>query len=236
MPAMVGPPSMSKAEKLEKAGRLQPLPNPSAPKIKPTVRNGKPQLFDYIPPTPTTPSAASSPAPRRVRAHVEIETTEHDSYGFVSNPSAFVAAPTASLKQIGRPSGDHYLFVCVKCQRRSTNEVCEKVCSDEDGVLRCKLQPRNGIELEDLEDLVMPMTPRVSTDGRKKTTGRMLYENLQALHTQHERLRTRAACHGSAPHTHETKGSLDCPNAVQSRLRIVPVNCLSMCHLGNVIA
>ncbi|KAJ2271035.1 hypothetical protein EV176_004114 [Coemansia sp. RSA 451] len=129
------------------------------------------------------------------------------------------------------------VFLFVKCHRQSSNDVCEKICSDEDGVLRCKLRPSSSQLVEDLEDLVMPMTPKMYMDGRRKTTGRMLYENLQVLHAQHERMKERAACRGSAPHLHaDALGSRECPNAVKSRLRIVPVNCLSMCHLGNVIA
>ncbi|KAJ2068255.1 hypothetical protein GGH13_004980 [Coemansia sp. S155-1] len=186
-----------------------------------------------------------SPA-RRERGHVEIETTDHESYGFVSNPSALVPHSVGLATGVNGnvvpadDGGDHYLFVCIKCNRQSTNEVCEKICSDEDGVLRCKLRPRDGQLVDDMEDLVMPMTPKIYVDGRRKTTGRMLYENLQALHTQHERMKARAACHGAGPHSHTDEllspASRECPNAVRSRLRIVPVNCLSMCHLGNVIA
>ncbi|KAJ1963938.1 hypothetical protein GGI12_001736 [Dipsacomyces acuminosporus] len=250
-----------KAAKDSKA-RLVPLPNPNAPKIKPAIRDGKPRPFDYTPPV----SVPSTPQPqpektllfdgpkRRVRGHVEIETTEHDSYGFVSNPSALVP-PSMQLQQQQKQQiqagaaaeGDHYLFVCVKCQRRNTSEVCENVCSSENGVLRCKLIPRNGMVMDDLEDLVMPMTPKMYTDGRRKTTGRMLYENLQALHSQHERLKSRATCRGAGPHTHDAENAnsdgedpgsslRECPNAVKSRLKIVPVNCLSMCHLANVVA
>ncbi|KAJ1657253.1 hypothetical protein GGF38_004438, partial [Coemansia sp. RSA 25] len=222
--------------------RLSPLPNPKAPKIEPTMRDGRPQLFDYTPPAPAAAVAAlmqpppPQPASRRERSHVEIETTDHASYGFVSNPSALVP-PSMGLAPDSNaaPAGDHYLFVCVKCHRQSTNEVCEKICSDEDGVLRCKLRPRDGQLVDDMEDLVLPMTPNIYVDGRRKTTGRMLYENLQALHTQHERMKARAACHGPN-HSHDMAASRECPNAVKSRLRIVPVNCLSMCHLGNVVA
>ncbi|KAJ2472712.1 hypothetical protein GGI02_001383 [Coemansia sp. RSA 2322] len=236
--------------------RLSPLPNPNAPKVEPAMRDGKPQLFNYTPPpsaipVPTAPAALQlkllSSSTRRERGHVEIETTEHESYGFVSNPSALVP-PSAGIVNGGgmasaappNDGGDHYLFVCVKCHRQSTNEVCEKICSDEDGVLRCKLRPGNGQLVDDMEDLVLPMTPNIYVDGRRKTTGRMLYENLQALHTQHERMKARAACHGAGPHSHSddqlSPALRECPNAVKSRLRIVPVNCLSMCHLGNVIA
>ncbi|KAJ2743127.1 hypothetical protein GGI20_003978 [Coemansia sp. BCRC 34301] len=235
--------------------RLSPLPNPKAPKIESAKRDGRPQLFDYTPP-PSAPAALiqpksqpQQPAARRERSHVEIETTDHESYGYVSNPSALVPpsvglAPAVDGMGNSLPasdSGDHYLFVCVKCHRQSTNQVCEKICSDEDGVLRCKLRPRDGQLVDDMEDLVMPMTPNIYVDGRRKTTGRMLYENLQALHTQHERMKARAACHGAGPsHSHGdgqlSPASRECPNAVKSRLRIVPVNCLSMCHLGNVIA
>ncbi|KAJ2782527.1 hypothetical protein H4R18_002220 [Coemansia javaensis] len=223
------------------ANRLPALPNPNAPAIKPTTLNGRPQLFEYARPADAHPPP---PALRRERAHVELETAVHDSYGFVSNPSALVpalAGQGAALGDAGASAaadGDHYLFVCVKCHRQSTNEVCEKICSDEDGVLRCKLRPGNGQLMEDMEDLVMPMTPKMYTDGRRKTTGRMLYENLKALHAQHERMKDAAACRGSAPHEHADGAVVPrgCPNAVKSRLRIVPVNCLSMCHLGNVIA
>ncbi|KAJ2866309.1 hypothetical protein GGI22_001308 [Coemansia erecta] len=215
--------------------RLTPLPNPSAPKVQSTMRNGRPRAFDYPHPSDNAPRAI-----RRERSHVELETTtDHDSYGFVSNPAALVAtaaaAPTSTAPaSAAADASDHYLFVCVKCHRQSTNEVCEKICSDEDGVLRCKLRPRNGLPVDDMEDLVLPMTPKMYTDGRRKTTGRMLYENLTALHEQHERMKARTACHGStAPHSSPSR---ECPNAVRSRLRIVPVNCLSMCHLGNVIA
>ncbi|KAJ2838016.1 hypothetical protein FBU31_001020, partial [Coemansia sp. 'formosensis'] len=215
--------------------RLSPLPNPKAPKIEPAVRDGRPQLFDYTPPQPATPPQPMPQQPtRRDRGHVEIETTEHESYGFVSNPSALVVPSIGPSDVVAADNGDHYLFVCIKCNRQSTNDVCEKICSDEDGVLRCKLRPRDGQLVDDMEDLVMPMTPKIYVDGRRKTTGRMLYENLQALHTQHERMKARAACHGARPHAH--MGSRECPNKVKSRLRIVPVNCLSMCHLGNVIA
>ncbi|KAJ1888950.1 hypothetical protein LPJ66_008300 [Kickxella alabastrina] len=235
-----------KAKVIDASKRLSPLPNPSAPKSMPIMRDGRPQPFDYPPPLSITPkSVAARPSgaqkpivARRDRGHVQIETTDHESYGFVSNPAAFVPpsigqgiAPEASASS----NGDHYLFVCVKCHRQSTNEVCEKICSDEDGVLRCKLRPRDGQQVDDMEDLVMPQTPNIYTDGRRKTTGRMLYENLQALHTQHERLKERAACRGAEPHSHGP-ASRECPNAVKSRLRIVPVSCLSMCHLGNVIA
>ncbi|KAJ2752222.1 hypothetical protein H4R27_003223 [Coemansia aciculifera] len=239
---------------VDQSKRLSPLPNPKAPKIEPTMRDGRPQLFDYTPPQPTTPALAQpkslplTPPARRERGHVEIETTDHESYGFVSNPSALVphsAGLATGVDSNGKAvslddGGDHYLFVCIKCNRQSTNEVCEKICSDEDGVLRCKLRPRDGQLVDDMEDLVMPMTPKIYVDGRRKTTGRMLYENLQALHTQHERMKARAACHGAGPHSHTDEllspASRECPNAVKSRLRIVPVNCLSMCHLGNVIA
>ncbi|KAJ2761365.1 hypothetical protein IWQ56_003648, partial [Coemansia nantahalensis] len=180
------------------------------------------------------------PAPHRERGHVELETTDRESYGFVSNPSVLVPSTLEAgdaQTAPGGAAGDHYLFVCVKCHRQSTNDVCEKICSDEDGVLRCKLRPGNGQLMEDLEDLVMPMTPKMYTDGRRKTTGRMLFENLQALHAQHERAKDRAACRGAAPHAHDDGATpRGCPNAVKSRLRIVPVNCLSMCHLGNVVA
>ncbi|KAJ2534064.1 hypothetical protein IWW43_002522 [Coemansia sp. RSA 1935] len=227
---------------IDASKRLAPLPNPSAPKIKPTMLDGQPQPCEYTPPTDKQAPAVI----RRERGHVEIETTDHESYGFVSNPSALMpmlpgavgkdaAAVLANNAAAG--GGDHYLFVCVKCHRQSSNDVCEKICSDEDGVLRCKLRPSSSQLVEDLEDLVMPMTPKMYMDGRRKTTGRMLYENLQALHAQHERMKERAACRGSAPHSHaDALGSRECPNAVKSRLRIVPVNCLSMCHLGNVIA
>ncbi|KAJ2163017.1 hypothetical protein GGF46_000203 [Coemansia sp. RSA 552] len=228
------------AKAVDASKRLAPLPNPSAPKIRPAVQDGRPQLFDYTPPA----DMAAVVVHRREREHVEIETTDHDSYGFVSNPSAMVPVGRAVPEQLAGSAGamdgggDHYLFVCVKCHRQSTNEVCEKICSDTDGVLRCKLRPGSGQLVEDMEDLVMPMTPKMYVDGRRKTTGRMLYENLQALHAQHERMKDRAACRGSGPHSHEGGGlgSRECPNAVRSRLRIVPVNCLSMCHLGNVIA
>ncbi|KAJ2908730.1 hypothetical protein GGI21_002593, partial [Coemansia aciculifera] len=90
------PPVVPKVVDLSK--RLSPLPNPKAPKIEPTMRDGRPQLFDYTPPATATASAAaavlvqSNPLPavaaRRERSHVEIETTDHASYGFVSNPSA----------------------------------------------------------------------------------------------------------------------------------------------------
>ncbi|KAJ2049639.1 hypothetical protein H4S04_003097 [Coemansia sp. S16] len=240
------------AKAVDQSKRLSPLPNPKAPKIEPTLRDGRPQLFDYTPPQPATPALVqpkSMPqlsSARRERGHVEIETTDHESYGFVSNPSALVPHSVGLATGINGnvvptdDGGDHYLFVCIKCNRQSTNEVCEKICSDEDGVLRCKLRPRDGQLVDDMEDLVMPMTPKIYVDGRRKTTGRMLYENLQALHTQHERMKARAACHGAGPHTHTDEllspASRECPNAVKSRLRIVPVNCLSMCHLGNVIA
>ncbi|KAJ2541152.1 hypothetical protein EV175_006169 [Coemansia sp. RSA 1933] len=222
---------------IDASKRLTPLPNPSAPKPQPTMHNGRPRAFDYPHPSDNAPTPARTI--RRERSHVEIETTtDHDSYGFVSNPAALVASSSAltSIAASGSQAAasDHYLFVCVKCHRQSTNEVCEKICSDEDGVLRCKLRPRNGLPVDDMEDLVLPMTPRMYTNGRRKTTGRMLYENLTALHDQHERMKARTACHGStAPHS---SASRECPNAVRSRLRIVPVNCLSMCHLGNVIA
>ncbi|KAJ2617705.1 hypothetical protein H4S08_000213 [Coemansia sp. RSA 1365] len=224
------------AKVIDTSKRLAPLPNPNAPSIKPSTRDGQPQLFDYTPPAA---SAFSMPPPtgRRSRGHVELEMVEHDSYGFVSNPAALVT-PTATVSgsatgqnTSGDDGGDHYLFVCVKCHRQSTNEVCEKICSDEDGVLRCKLRPGNGQLVEDLEDLVMPMTPKMYMDGRRKTTGRMLFENLRALHAQHEHMKERIAC--GPTQQSETR---ECPNAVKSRLRIVPVNCLSMCHLGNVIA
>ncbi|KAJ2092190.1 hypothetical protein IW138_001257 [Coemansia sp. RSA 986] len=226
-----------KAKVIDAAKRLTPLPNPNAPKVQPTMRDGRPRAFDYPHPSDNAPARAI----RRERSHVELETTtDHDSYGFVSNPAALVASTAAPGATAANPSadpplpGDHYLFVCVKCHRQSTNEVCEKICSDEDGVLRCKLRPRNGLPVDDMEDLVLPMTPKMYTNGRRKTTGRMLYENLTALHTQHERMKARTACHGTtAPHN---SASRECPNAVRSRLRIVPVNCLSMCHLGNVIA
>ncbi|KAJ2512911.1 hypothetical protein H4217_006622 [Coemansia sp. RSA 1939] len=231
--------------------RLAALPNPNAPAVRSTMRDGRPLAFDYPHQADRAPERA---AVRRERSHVEIETTtDHDSYGFVSNPAALVAYggsgsntlvstdPTqhgslrAGTDSAAAGAGDHYLFVCVKCHRQSTNEVCEKICSDEDGVLRCKLRPRsNGLPVDDMEDLVLPMTPKMYTNGRRKTTGRMLYENLTALHSQHERMKTRTACHGTtAPHS---SASRECPNAVRSRLRIVPVNCLSMCHLGNVVA
>ncbi|KAJ1729918.1 hypothetical protein LPJ61_003291 [Coemansia biformis] len=235
-PGLAQPDPAPKA--IDTSKRLAPLPNPNAPAIRPATQDGRPQLFDYTPP------AEARPAPHRERGHVELETTDRDSYGFVSNPAALVPlvpAP-AKLGDAQAPpgsgaEGDHYLFVCVKCHRQNTNEVCEKICSDEDGVLRCKLRPGNGQLMEDLEDLVMPMTPKMYTDGRRKTTGRMLFENLQALHAQHERAKERAACRGSAPHSHDDgTESRGCPNAVKSRLRIVPVNCLSMCHLGNVVA
>ncbi|KAJ1816705.1 hypothetical protein LPJ56_004234 [Coemansia sp. RSA 2599] len=242
-----------KQKAIDASKRLSPLPNPNAPKIKPVERDGRPQPCDYLPPTPNNepirPIVASPAAkPRRERGHVQIETTDHDSYGFVSNPSALVppsaaaaaaggisAGSAASPEAAAATAGDHYLFVCIKCHRQSTNEVCEKICSDEDGVLRCKLRPRNGQLLDDMEDLVLPVTPKMYVDGRRKTTGRMLFENLQALHTQHERMKARSACSGAGPHSHGA-ASRECPNAVKSRLRIVPVNCLSMCHLGNVIA
>ncbi|KAJ1645936.1 hypothetical protein J3B02_002396 [Coemansia erecta] len=248
-----------KPKVIDASKRLSPLPNPNAPKIKPTDRDGRPQPCDYLPPLPNNgPSKPVIDNPvtkmRRERGHVQIETTDHDSYGFVSNPSALVpplpppsAAATAATTQNGSladsavaaasagAAGDHYLFVCIKCHRQSTNEVCEKICSDEDGVLRCRLRPRNGQVLDDMEDLVLPMTPKMYVDGRRKTTGRMLFENLQALHTQHERMKARSACGAGPNHSHGT-ASRECPNAVKSRLRIVPVNCLSMCHLGNVIA
>ncbi|KAJ2659849.1 hypothetical protein IWW48_003255 [Coemansia sp. RSA 1200] len=230
--------------------RLAALPNPNAPAVHSTMRDGRPLAFDY---PHQVDRAHERAAVRRERSHVEIETTtDHDSYGFVSNPAALVAYggsgsntlvstdPTqqGSMRtgtEAAAAAGDHYLFVCVKCHRQSTNEVCEKICSDEDGVLRCKLRPRNnGLPVDDMEDLVLPMTPKMYTNGRRKTTGRMLYENLTALHSQHERMKTRTACHGTtAPHS---SASRECPNAVRSRLRIVPVNCLSMCHLGNVVA
>ncbi|KAJ2695112.1 hypothetical protein H4218_005334 [Coemansia sp. IMI 209128] len=226
--------------------RLSPLPNPKAPKIEPASRDGRPQLFDYTPPQPASPALvqpkALPPQPvRRDRGHVEIETTDHESYGFVSNPAALVpptVGQATGVDAVPGDGGDHYLFVCIKCNRQSTNEVCEKICSDEDGVLRCKLRTRDTQLVDDMEDLVMPMTPKIYVDGRRKTTGRMLYENLQALHTQHERMKARAACHGQHSHADEglSPASRECPNAVKSRLRIVPVNCLSMCHLGNVIA
>ncbi|KAI9502516.1 hypothetical protein BX070DRAFT_226292 [Coemansia spiralis] len=209
------------SKKVDTSDRLTPLPNPNAPTVQPTMRDGRPQPFSY--PSPSDGKL------RKERAHVQIETVDDHSYGFVSNPAAFVSSPTS--QQQPAQDADHYLFVCVKCHRQSTNEVCEKICSDEDGVLRCKLRPRDGRLVDDMEDLVMPMTPKMYTDGRRKTTGRMLYENLRALHTQHEHMKERAACHGSAD-----SAVRDCPNAVKSRLRIVPVNCLSMCHLGNVIA
>ncbi|KAJ1721278.1 hypothetical protein LPJ53_004174 [Coemansia erecta] len=237
-------PEEPKAKVIDASKRLTPIPNPSAPKIKPSARDGRPQPFDYLPPTPSNEPVKPAAAARRERSHVQIEMTEHDSYGFVSNPSALVLPPAANppsatskdaTAAAGAASGDHYLFVCIKCHRQNTNEVCEKICSDEDGVLRCKLRPRNGQLVDDMEDLVLPVTPNMYMDGRRKTTGRMLYENLQALHTQHERMKARTACHGTEPHSHGP-GSRDCPNAVKSRLRIVPVNCLSMCHLGNVIA
>ncbi|KAJ2800055.1 hypothetical protein H4R20_004202 [Coemansia guatemalensis] len=225
------------AKVIDTSKRLTPLPNPNAPSIKPSARDGRPQLFDYTPPAA---SAFSMPAAarRRSRGHVELETVEHDSYGFVSNPAALVSPTAAAASGAafaqgapGDDGGDHYLFVCVKCHRQSTNEVCEKICSDEDGVLRCKLRPGNGQLVEDLEDLVMPMTPKMYMDGRRKTTGRMLFENLRALHSQHEHMKERIACGPT-----QQSGSRECPNAVKSRLRIVPVNCLSMCHLGNVVA
>ncbi|KAJ2852403.1 hypothetical protein IWW36_000290 [Coemansia brasiliensis] len=240
-----GPPTPQpdpKPKAIDTSKRLTPLPNPNAPKIKPTMQNGRPQIYDYTPPV-ETPTVQ-----RRERGHIELETTESPNIGFVTNPSALVpklpanSAPSVTDSGPGNMAaagdgGDHYLFVCVKCHRQSTNEVCEKICSDEDGVLRCKLRPGNGQLMEDLEDLVMPMTPKMYTDGRRKTTGRMLYENLKALHAQHERVKERAACRGSEPHSHDNPlGSRECPNAVKSRLRIVPVNCLSMCHLGNVVA
>ncbi|PIA13877.1 hypothetical protein COEREDRAFT_89208 [Coemansia reversa NRRL 1564] len=216
--------------------RLAPLPNPNAPSIKPSTRDGQPQHFDYTPPAASAFSIPASTG-RRSRGHVELEMVEHDSYGFVSNPAALVT-PTAAMSgtaagqnPFGDDGGDHYLFVCVKCHRQSTNEVCEKICSDKDGVLRCKLRPGNGQLVEDLEDLVMPMTPKMYMDGRRKTTGRMLFENLRALHAQHEHMKERIACGPT-----QQSGTRECPNAVKSRLRIVPVNCLSMCHLGNVIA
>ncbi|KAJ2080244.1 hypothetical protein H4R24_003219 [Coemansia sp. RSA 988] len=223
------------AKVIDTSKRLTPLPNPSAPSIKPLARDDRPQLCDYTPPTAP---AFNIPAPtrRRSRGHVELETVEHDSYGFVSNPTALVSPIAASGSALGQGAlgddgGDHYLFVCVKCHRQNTNEVCEKICSDEDGVLRCKLRPGNGQLVEDLEDLMMPMTPKMYVDGRRKTTGRMLFENLRALHSQHEHMKERIACGPT-----QQSGSRECPNAIKSRLRIVPVNCLSMCHLGNVIA
>ncbi|KAJ1905420.1 hypothetical protein LPJ81_001935 [Coemansia sp. IMI 209127] len=228
--------SSAEPKAIDASKRLTPLPNPNAPKVQPTMHNGRPRAFDY-----PHPSDNALRAIRRERSHVELETTtDHDSYGFVSNPAALVASTTVARTTTNTPASaaadasDHYLFVCVKCHRQSTNEVCEKICSDEDGVLRCKLRPRNGLPVDDMEDLVLPMTPKMYTDGRRKTTGRMLYENLTALHEQHERMKARTACHGStAPHSSPSR---ECPNAVRSRLRIVPVNCLSMCHLGNVIA
>ncbi|KAJ2708325.1 hypothetical protein H4R19_004806 [Coemansia spiralis] len=238
LPLVAGGPAAEPAPKvIDMRGRLTPLPNPKAPAVKPTTdRDGRPQPFDYTP-----PAIAAKPVPHRERGHVELETTDRESYGFVSNPSALVpltpGAGDAQAQSDTAAAGDHYLFVCVKCHRQSTNDVCEKICSDEDGVLRCRLRPGNGQLMEDLEDLVMPMTPKMYMDGRRKTTGRMLFENLQALHAQHERAKDRAACRGAAPHSHDDRAApRGCPNAVKSRLRIVPVNCLSMCHLGNVIA
>ncbi|KAJ2308440.1 hypothetical protein H4R23_003686, partial [Coemansia sp. Cherry 401B] len=102
---------------IDTSQRLAPLPNPSAPKIKPTMRDGRPQLFDYTPPLDKLPKPV---APRRERGHVEIETTDHESYGFVSNPSALVPGSVADMNAAAAAlpgsapgdTGDHYLFVC----------------------------------------------------------------------------------------------------------------------------
>ena len=83
--------------------------------------------------------------------------------------------------------------------------------------------------------MIVPMTPSYADDGQRKKTGRILYENIKALHEQSERLKNRAACHGDPGHRHNElrRGEIDCPNAVQPRLKIIPVDCLSYCKNSN---
>ncbi|KAJ2559565.1 hypothetical protein GGH12_005334, partial [Coemansia sp. RSA 1822] len=69
----------------------------------------------------------------------------------------------------------------------------KNICSDKDGMLLFKQRPSSSQLVEDLNKLVMPMTPKMLMDGHCKTTGRMLYENLQALHALHERMKEHAA-------------------------------------------
>ncbi|KAJ1672535.1 hypothetical protein EV182_006986 [Spiromyces aspiralis] len=156
-----------------------------------------------------------------------------DNEGVAAAPtSAIPTSPTDSAAEV-----DHILFVCTKCQRKKLKESCEEVCGQ--NYLKCRLgNLLNSDEFCDMEDMIVPMTPSYEDDGRRKKTGRILYENLKGLYEQSERLKARAACHGDPQHSHHDlrRGEINCPNAVQPRLKIVPVDCLSYCDYANVVA
>ncbi|KAJ1920568.1 hypothetical protein H4219_001268 [Mycoemilia scoparia] len=195
-------------------------------------------------------NAVTTATTTKTLKHIDIVPNEANTYpNIVSRPFSATSnnstAGSATLLQTDSEiETDHILFVCTKCQRQKVKDKCEESCGP--SYFKCRLgnisnsgdEPGKSL-LGDMEDLIVPMTPSYANDGRKKKTGQILYENIKALHEQTERLKSRAACHGGPEHQHHDqlrRGEINCPNAVQPRLKIVPVECLSYCDYANVVA
>ncbi|PVU91859.1 hypothetical protein BB561_004175 [Smittium simulii] len=134
------------------------------------------------------------------------------------------------------------MYVCTKCQRQDYT-----VCGL--GYYSCMIT-NVGTNIGDIEDIVTPIVNINNEDGRRKKTGRILYENLCSLQAQQIKIEQASTCFGN--NFTSDPGSLICSNSDHqlldsnsgfqciksgaSNLKIVPVGCLGTCSNGNVIA
>ncbi|PVU92857.1 hypothetical protein BB559_003556 [Furculomyces boomerangus] len=132
-------------------------------------------------------------------------------------------------------AGRHMIYVCTKCQRQ------ESKCGYG---YYCRLEPNSNADIGDIEDLISPLVAMQSEDGKRKKSGRVLYEGLSSLLKQQERIKKLSTRSGVARKNRPSisgnrsseKIGFGCENSIEPFIQIVPVDCLGTCSRGNVIA
>ncbi|PVZ99356.1 hypothetical protein BB558_004625 [Smittium angustum] len=145
------------------------------------------------------------------------------------------AALLLKLKKLANPKRRHMIYVCTKCQRQ------ESKCGYG---YYCRLEPNSNADIGDIEDLISPLVAMQSEDGKRKKSGRVLYEGLSSLLKQQERIKKLSTRSGVARKNRPSisgnrsseKIGFGCENSIEPFIQIVPVDCLGTCSRGNVIA